>query len=130
MGGRGSGGASGGGARKTFEKASQSKAEEMLQKSFVSDGMDSQIADDVANAISWHRNESGSDGGTTYKNFSPSERRTMSEAYSNTLQKYGLEGEFTIRKVKVAGSKSRLKGGFSTGATYEIHYDFNWKPKK
>lgn len=112
----------------SLRDANEDDAYEMLRGSFVSNGMDDELADKVSRQVSAYKNEEGEDGGTIFKDFTASQKRTAQDAYSKTLSGYGYSGELSIRKVKQAGGRSTLKGGGSKGATYETQYRYNWKP--
>ena len=132
MGGRGSGGRKSGSGRgssqSTFQTVAYERASEMLESSFIRNNVPSELAAEISGSIARDRGlEYGEDATTVFRTYTANEQRQLSQGYSTTLQEYGYSGEISVRKVKVAGSKSRLKGGYSTGATYETRVSFNYR---
>lgn len=130
MGGRGSSGSGGGkvGSQNVFQTASYETASEMLESSFIRNNVPSELAAEISGSIARDREvEYGEDATTVFRTYTANEQRQLSQGYSTTLQEYGYSGEISVRKVKVAGSKSRLKGGYSTGAKYETRVTFNYR---
>ena len=138
MGGRGSGGArgrssgggkgGGGGRGGSFGSMSYGDAQVKAYNALSKKGVPEDMARDMAGALSRDRAaSSGSDASTSFKSYTPSQRKSIQNAYVEAVQSLGYsEGTLNIRKVKVPGSRSKLKGVGSKGATYETRYSFTY----
>lgn len=130
FGGRGSGGGkgSGGSGSGSLSSMSYEDAEVRVHDVLSGKGIPEEMASDMAMAIARDRaDSSGYDSSTSFKSYTPSQRQSIQNAYVEAVQSLGYsEGTLNIRKVKVSGSRSRLKYGGSTGATYETRYSFTY----
>lgn len=135
MGGRGSGGGKGGGGGArggagggSFSNMSYGDAQVKAYNVLSKKGVPEDMARDMAGALSRDRAaSSGSDASTSFKSYTPSQRKSIQNAYVEAVQSLGYsEGTLNIRKVKVPGSRSKLKGVGSKGATYETRYSFTY----
>ena len=129
---------SGAGGAKTQEKSELQlfQEEQDMRKSWdmatdilKSSGMNEEIAKDLGPIFSRDKNkQKGDDMTMTYKKLTPKEKTALEKSYFEALPKLGFStGTIDIIRKKVAGSRSRLRGGGSTGATYETQIWFSYQ---
>lgn len=97
-----------------------------VQNTLVGAGVPESIASDISRSIARDRKESLSeDAGTAFLEMTPKQRASAIDAIQSSLKSLGYSNvSASLRKVKIAGTKSKLKGTGSTGATYELQWRY------
>ena len=110
----------------TFASSSYSEAVSLAEGEFVSSGIPASISRSLASCVARDRADKMSeDGGTTFETFTPQQKTNFIASAESAFKKLGYSDvSVKMKTVAVAGSKSKLKYGGSTGATYEVRWSY------
>lgn len=118
-------------AASRFERADYADAEAIAKDAFKRAGAPEWIASGIAGAIARDREiGSGQDADTATFKVSKEERDAIRRAYNDVLEDLGYEGTITIRTRRVRGTRSRLRGIESKGATTETEIEYAYNKRR
>lgn len=110
---------------KDFIMGTDDEAVKIAEQSFMKEGVGEGLANDLATSIARDRlDKKSEDSGVVWdKTYSPAKRLKVIAAIESAFKSLGYNKvEVNIRSVRVPGSRSRLRGGGSTGATTETQW--------